>query len=195
MDITSLIGTLLSSDSVSGVSKTSKTSSNDVQSILAAALPALLSGAQAQAEDKSTAAGFAKALATHGKKDTTDVAAFLSNVDLDDGTKIINHLLSNDSKALDQIAEKSGASVKTVTKVLSAAAPLLMSLMGQKENDDDDDNALGTIAAALIKNVDVGGLVGSLLGGASSKKTSKKSSKKSDDGAELLGSLLGSLLK
>lgn len=189
MDITSLIGTLLSSDSITGVSKTTKASSNDVQSILAAALPALLSGAQAQAEDKNTAASFTQALATHGKKDTSDLSSFLGKVDMDDGSKIINHLLGSDSKALDSIAKQSGVSVKTVTKVLSAAAPLLMSLMGQKDNDDDDDNALGNIAAALIKNADVGNLVGALLGGGSG------SSKKSNSTADLIGGLLGSLLK
>lgn len=152
MDITSLIGTLLSSDSITGVSKSTKASSNDVQSILTAALPALLNGAKAQAEDESTAASFTKALASHGKKDTSDLSSFLGNVDLEDGSKIIGHLLGNDSDAVKTIAKKAGTNTKTATNVLSAAAPLLMSLMGQKENEDDDDNALGSIAAALIKN-------------------------------------------
>ncbi len=191
MDITSLIGTLLSSDSITGVSKSTKASSNDVQSILTAALPALLNGAKAQAEDESTAASFTKALASHGKKDTSDLASFLGNVDLEDGSKIIGHLLGNDSDAVKTIAKKAGTNTKTATNVLSAAAPLLMSLMGQKENEDDDDNALGSIAAALIKNVDVGDLIGGLLGGSSS----KKSSKKSNDASDLIGGILGSLLK
>lgn len=191
MDITSLIGTLLSSDSITGVSKSTKASSNDVQSILTAALPALLNGAKAQAEDESTAASFTKALASHGKKDTSDLSSFLGNVDLEDGSKIIGHLLGNDSDAVKTIAKKAGTNTKTATNVLSAAAPLLMSLMGQKENEDDDDNALGSIAAALIKNVDVGDLIGGLLGGSSS----KKSSKKSNDASDLIGGILGSLLK
>lgn len=191
MDITSLIGTLLSSDSITGVSKSTKASSNDVQSILTAALPALLNGAKAQAEDESTAASFTKALASHGKKDTSDLSSFLGNVDLEDGSKIIGHLLGNDSDAVKTIAKKAGTNTKTAANVLSAAAPLLMSLMGQKENEDDDDNALGSIAAALIKNVDVGDLIGGLLGGSSS----KKSSKKSNDASDLIGGILGSLLK
>lgn len=187
MDITSLIGTLLSSDSITGVSKSTKASSNDVQSILTAALPALLNGAKAQAEDESTAASFTKALASHGKKDTSDLSSFLGNVDLEDGSKIIGHLLGNDSDAVKTIAKKAGTNTKTATNVLSAAAPLLMSLMGQKENEDDDDNALGSIAAALIKNVDVGDLIGGLLGGSSSKKSNGTS--------DLIGGILGSLLK
>ena len=191
MDISSLIGTLLSSDSISGVSKTTKSSSSDVTSILSAALPALLNGAKAQAEDESTAAGFSKALASHGKDDTSDVASFLDKVDLEDGSKIIAHLLGSDDSAVKSIAKKAGTNTKTTSNVLSAAAPLLMSLLGQKDNDDDDDSALGAIAASLIKNVDVGDIIGGLLGGTSS----KKSSKKSNGTAEIIGDLLGSLLK
>ncbi len=193
MDITSLIGTLLSSDSISGVSKSTKSSSSDVMSVMTAALPLLLNGAKAQAEDESTAASFSKALATHGKKDTSDLSSFLGNVDLEDGSKIIGHLLGNDSDAIKTIAKQAGTNTKTASNVLSAAAPLMMSLLGQKDNDDDDNSALGSIAAALIKNVDVGDLIGGLLGGGTSKK--KASSKKSNDTAEILGDLLGSLLK
>ena len=192
MDITSLIGTLLSSDSVSGVSKTTKASSSDVTSILTAALPVLLNGAKAQAEDDSTAASFSKALASHGKEDTSNVATFMKNVDLEDGSKILGHLLGNDKTAIKAIAEKAGTNTKTATSVLSAAAPLLMSLLGQKDNNDDDDNALGSIAAALIKNVDVVDVIGGLLGASSANKKKKSSN---NGGAELLGDLLGSLLK
>ena len=195
MDINSLIGVLLSSDSISGVSKSTKSSNSDVMSIMTAALPLLLNGAKAQAEDKSTAAGFSQALAAHGKKDTSDVSSFLGNVDLEDGSKIIGHLLGNDSDAIQSIAKQAGTSTKTATNVLAAAAPLLMSLMGQKDNDAEDDNALGTIAASLIKNVDVGSLIGGLLGGGTTTKKAASSSKKSNGSAELLGDLLGSLLK
>lgn len=189
MDITSLIGTLLSSDSISGVSKTTKSSSSDVASVLSAALPLLLNGAQAQAEDKNTAASFSKALASHGKDDTSDIASFLDKVDMEDGSKIIAHLLGSDDTAVKSIAKKAGTNTKTASNVLAATAPLLMSLLGQKDNDDDDDNALGSIAAALIKNVDVGAVIGGLLG------ASANSKKKKSGGADLLGDLLGSLLK
>ena len=104
MDMTSLITTLLSSDSVSGVGKAANADKSNVQSVLNAALPLLLNGAKAQSEDKSTAESFANALLSHGQKDTSNVASFLKNVDLDDGAKIIGHLLGN------------GDSVKTIAK-------------------------------------------------------------------------------
>ena len=69
MDMTSLITTLLSSDSVSGVGKAANADKGNVQSVLNAALPLLLNGAKAQSEDKSTAESFANALLSHGQKE------------------------------------------------------------------------------------------------------------------------------
>ena len=68
MNMTSILTTLLSSDSISGVSKSSKAKNSDVTSVLTAALPLLLNGAKEQAENKDTAPSFSQALATHGKK-------------------------------------------------------------------------------------------------------------------------------
>ena len=198
MDINSLLTTLLSSDSVSGVSKATKADDNEVQSVLNAALPLLLKGAKKQSEDKDTADGFAKALLSHGNKDTSNLSSFLKGVDLEDGAKIIGHLLGNDDDSVKKIAKTSGVSAKKTGDILSAAAPLLMSLLGQESaSKKSDGNVALELAGALLKNVDVGDLLGDLLGGGSKKKTTKKASskKKDNDTAELIGDLLGSLLK
>ena len=195
MDINSLIGTLLSSDSVSGVSKATKSSNKDVQKVLDAALPLLLKGAKKQSEDKDTAEGFAKALLSHGKDDTSNLSSFLGKVDLEDGGKIIGHLLGNDDKDVKKIAKQSGVDAGDVSKILSAAAPLLMSLLGQESaSKKSDSNVALEIAGALLKNVDVGDLIGDLLGGGDTKKKTT-SKKKDNDTAEIIGDILGSLLK
>ena len=195
MDINSLLGTLLSSDSVSGVSKATKADNNEVASVLNAALPMLLKGAKKQSEDKDTAESFATALLSHGKKDTSNLSSFLKNVDLDDGSKIIGHLLGKDDDSVKKIAKSSGVSTKKTGDILSAAAPLLMSLLGQESASKKSDNNVALeLAGALLKNVDVGDLIGDLLGG--EKKKKKTSSKKKDnDTAEIIGDILGSLLK
>ena len=198
MDINSLIGTLLSSDSVSGVSKATKANDKDVQNVLNAALPLLLKGAKSQSEDKNTAESFATALLSHGKKDTSNVSSFLKNVDLDDGAKIIGHLLGNNDDSVKKIAKSSGVSAKETGDILAAAAPLLMSLLGQESaaSKKADNNVALELAGALLKNVDVGDLLGDLLGGGSKKTTKNASSKKKgNDTAELIGDILGSLLK
>lgn len=194
MDINSLLGTLLSSDSVSGVSKATKADNNEVASVLNAALPLLLKGAKKQSEDKDTAESFATALLSHGKKDTSNLSSFLKNVDLDDGSKIIGHLLGKDDDSVKKIAKSSGVSTKKTGDILSAAAPLLMSLLGQESASKKSDNNVALeLAGALLKNVDVGDLIGDLLGGDNKKKKSSK--KKDNDAGEIIGDILGVLLK
>ena len=194
MDINSLLGTLLSSDSVSGVSKATKADNNEVASVLNAALPMLLKGAKKQSEDKDTAESFATALLSHGKKDTSNLSSFLKNVDLDDGSKIIGHLLGKDDDSVKKIAKSSGVSTKKTGDILSAAAPLLMSLLGQESaSKKSDSNVALELAGALLKNVDVGDLIGDLLGGDNKKKKSSK--KKDNDAGEIIGDILGALLK
>lgn len=194
MDINSLLGTLLSSDSVSGVSKATKADNNEVASVLNAALPMLLKGAKKQSEDKDTAESFATALLSHGKKDTSNLSSFLKNVDLDDGSKIIGHLLGKDDDSVKKIAKSSGVSTKKTSDILSAAAPLLMSLLGQESASKKSDNNVALeLAGALLKNVDVGDLIGDLLGGDNKKKKSSK--KKDNDAGEIIGDILGALLK
>ena len=194
MDINSLLGTLLSSDSVSGVSKATKADNNEVASVLNAALPMLLKGAKKQSEDKDTAESFATALLSHGKKDTSNLSSFLKNVDLDDGSKIIGHLLGKDDDSVKKIAKSSGVSTKKTGDILSAAAPLLMSLLGQESASKKSDNNVALeLAGALLKNVDVGDLIGDLLGGDNKKKKSSK--KKENDAGEIIGDILGALLK
>ena len=194
MDINSLLGTLLSSDSVSGVSKATKADNNEVASVLNAALPMLLKGAKKQSEDKDTAESFATALLSHGKKDTSNLSSFLKNVDLDDGSKIIGHLLGKDDDSVKKIAKTSGVSAKKTGDILSAAAPLLMSLLGQESASKKSDNNVALeLAGALLKNVDVGDLIGDLLGGDNKKKKSSK--KKDNDAGEIIGDILGALLK
>lgn len=195
MDINSLIGTLLSGDSISGVSKATKAKDKDVENVLSAALPTLLKSAKKQSEDKDTAEGFAKALLSHGKDDTSDLASFLDKVDLEDGGKIIGHLLGNDDDSVKKIAKKSGVSTKEAGDILSAAAPLLMSLLGQESaSKKSDSNVALELAGALLKNVDMGDLLGDLLGGDTKKKKPSKK-KKDNDAGEIIGDILGSLLK
>lgn len=205
MDLTKLASTLISSDSISGLSNLTGASDKDVSNVLAQALPALLSGANSQAKDKDTAESFATALSDHAKDDTKDLSKFLGNVDLKDGAKILTHLLGSDKDdVIGNIAESTGVSKKDTSSIVSAIAPLLLSLLGQQtEEDDDKETGAAGLVGALLDNVDVGSLLTGLLtdnSSSSSTTTSgkKKSSKKkatSDKSGGLLGSLLKNILK
>ena len=191
MDITSLLGTVVSQDSLNQISRAADVPTKDVQSVLMSALPSLLGGALNQATSQSTASGFAGALNQHAASNTSNLGSFLSSVDLDDGMKIIGHLLGGNSNAVaQQAAEKSGLSLGQTLKILSIAAPLIMSLLGktaqsQQQVQTQTQTAgnftpfqttsaqpvqqqasglnVGSIMSALLKNVDVGKILLSLL--------------------------------
>lgn len=192
MDLQKLTGTLLSADTLKGLSSLTGSSNSDVSNVLSAALPALLNGAKAQANDASTTEGFANALAQHAKDNTNDLAGFLGNVDLADGAKIVTHLLGSDkSDITSSVAKKAGVSKDTTSQIMSAAGPLLMSLLGQQADEDDDkDSGVGALLGSLLDNVDLGEL---LTGQSSSSASSASSSSNGLSG--LLGGLLGGLFK
>lgn len=201
MDLTKLASTLLSSDSISGLSDLTGTSGSDITSVLAQALPSLLNGANDQAKSKNTSESFASALSQHAKDDTSDLSKFLGNVDMEDGAKIIAHLLGSDQdNVVESVAKKTGVSKTDTSSIISAAAPLLMSLLGQQTDEDDNkDSGVENLIGTLLENVDVGDLLVGLLsdnsGSTTKKKSTKKKSAKSSDAGNLVSSLLKGLLK
>lgn len=171
MDMNALMGTLLSGDALKNIASTTGTSQTDVKKVLGSALPSLLAGAQGQAKD--SASGFAGALTQHAKADTTNLGSFLSNVDLADGAKIVGHLLGNETDATTRkAAQASGLSSDKTGAILSAAAPLLMSLLGQQTAAEtpaiaapsNTGSLLGGLVGSLLSNVNVGSLLMNLLG-------------------------------
>jgi len=192
MDLSKIAGSLLSSDSLKGLSSLTGASNSDIKNVLSSALPSLLSGATEQAKNESTAASFANALAKHAKDDTSDLGSFLGKVDLADGAKIIGHLLgAGKEETVKKAAKASGVSEKKTNDILSAIAPMLLSLLGQQADEDDDkDSGVGNLVGALLDNVDVG----SLLSGLISTDTSDKDDKKNNAGG-IIGGILSGLLK
>ena len=169
MDISSILGTLVSSDSISGISSAAGVSEGEAKSVLSSALPGLLSGALSQSEGADTVSGFAGALTQHSKDDVSDVKGFLSGVDLKDGAKIVSHLLgAGESGAVAAASAASGTSKAKTKGVLSAAAPLLMSLLGQETQAQQSQNSglnVTGIIGSLLGNVDTTSLLLGLLGG------------------------------
>jgi len=182
MDINGLMSTMLSKDTVKGLGKLTGTSQKGVKGVLASALPSMLSGAKAQADGTDTASGFVKALSDHAKDDTADIGSFISGIDLNDGSKIINHLLgSSASGTAKEAAEAAGVKESKANNILAAAAPLLMSLIGQQVSsgsNSSSNNASGIsgLMGSLLGNGDVTSLISGIAGG---KKTG------------LLGSIMG----
>ncbi len=171
MDASSILTAMLSTSNIKNIGKASGASTDQVKSVLTSALPTLLSGASTQANTASTAAGFLQALTSHAGDSA-------SKIDLGDGAKILSHLLgSSQAKNTTSIAKASGVEKSTVTSILAAAAPLLLSVLGKQSNDSGvSGNALGSLLGGLTAG-NMGSLLTGLLGGTSSSGTSSSSSK------------------
>lgn len=192
MDMNALLGTLLSADSVQSLSKASGASTRDVQSVLSAALPSLLNGALGQADNADTAESFAGALANHAQSNTNDLGSFLSGVDLEDGGKILMHLLgANTNQTAQQVSAASGVSAKQTVKILALAAPLLMNLLGKQSQSSGGTSAIGALMKALMGSGDITSILSGLLGG---KVPSVSSTKPAGSGLDLM-SILKALMK
>ncbi len=207
MDLASMMKTMLSSDSIAQMSQKTGTSTDQVKSVLLSALPAMLNGVQGQASNRETVEGFAGALDSHAKDDTSDVAAFLSNVDIQDGEKIVGHLLGGDTAATTKAAaNKAGLSTAATGSILGAAAPLLMSLLGkqaaQTAQAQPSAPSGGGLLASLLgggaqqqapsQQGGIGGLLGNLFGGAQQQSAGDAQQPNAD--VNPLGSMMGSML-
>lgn len=188
MELSAVMKTMLSSDSVKNLSKKTGSSQKEVTSVLTAALPLLLAGAESQAKDESTAEEFDKALEQHAEDDTTDLSGFLGKVDMADGAKILGHLLGDTKSTTKKVAKESETSDDNTAQILAAAAPLLMSLLGQetkkskKNSKKGSKNAtnemVGDLVTAVLDNVDVGGLLMGMLSTQPEEETEETKTKK-----------------
>lgn len=190
MELSTVMTTLLSSDSLKNLSKKTGASQKEVKAVLTDALPLLLQGADKQAKGDATREGFNKALLAHAEDDVSDISAFMGKVDMADGAKILAHLLGAEKESTaKKISEKSSLSTESTTEILTAAAPLLMSLLGQEtkkssksKSKSKNNELVGDLVTAVLDNVDVGSLlVGMLTDDTETKKstTKKTTTKKS----------------
>lgn len=178
---TELLKQLLSKDALAGISKATGVDGDEVTKILGAALPQLMSGAEKETAEKKD--DFVVALADHAKKDTTNMNSFFNGVDLADGAKIIGHLLGNTDKTAEAVAKKAGVTKAKSKSVLSAVAPLFMSLLGKQSNASSNKptSIFSTLTSALgIEGLD--DVIGSILGDDDKKKQTAK--KKTDTAAK-----------
>ena len=200
MDLNALLSTMLSEDSITQMGQKAGASNEEVKSVLLSALPAMLNGVQGQANGEDTVAGFAGALDSHALDDTSDVTAFLSNVDLKDGKKIVGHLLGDEKDSVTKAAAKNaGIKAGATGNILGAAAPLLMSLLGQQATQTAQAQvqtqpqsqgflSLGGAQPQQQAASSGGGLLGGLFGG---QQQAAPAQQQSGLGGGLLGSLLG----
>jgi hypothetical protein len=153
----------------------------EAEEAVRAALPALLSGMQANAQDPDGAASLQHALGQHDGS-LLDGGIDLEQVDTDDGAKIVHNIFGDHEGAVvNQLGGLGGLGGGLIAKLLPMLAPLLMGYLGKSfggggssapaPSGGSSTSGMGPGAAPSTSSDDGGGggglgdILGGLLGG------------------------------
>ena len=132
-----------------------------------AAVPTLLGGLQANAQDSGGAASLLNALSSHG--DLLDGGVDVNQVDTKDGAKIVNNVFGGQTdQVVSTLGNVGGVSNDLIKQLLPILAPIVLAYVAKQVGGSLGTNA-GTAAPQQQQSAAGGGLgdiLGGLLGGA-----------------------------
>ncbi len=186
MHAMSAVDEILSDIPVNQLAKQLGADEATTEQAIRAALPALIGGMEANAQDPGGAASLAEAVGQHDPG-LVEGGVNLNEVDTQDGAKIVQHVFGpNQGEVVNQInGFMGGTGGELVKKLLPILAPIVLAWLAKKFTG----TGAGAGAGAGQQDNPMGGLVdvlGGLLGGAAAGGGSQGSAI-----TDLLGGLLG----
>jgi len=158
---------------------------NTAESAVRQTLPALLGGLQANAADPAGAASLSVALAEH-PPDLVAGGVDLSQVDTDDGQKIVGNIFGSQT---DQVAQTLGGNLggsgDLIKRLLPLLAPIVLSYLSSRMRGGTPTGNEPQPSAG------VGDLLGSILGGIGGGMPAGASNAPGGSVLDMLGGLLG----
>ena len=158
MDMETIMKLMLQSGALEQVSGMLGVDGKSAESAIETVMPLLLQGMQGQMKNEDTRYGFLQALNDHSKQDTRDLRQAVKTADVDDGAKIVRHLLGAQEEEVAAKAKKrSGLDTKTILKIMAIMAPILMSKMGQTAKAETAKSSSGDmmkVVGGLLDGVD-----------------------------------------
>lgn len=171
MDIMELLSGQLDSEKVlKQLSNSSGADSSQVQKAIKLAVPTLLESLGRNAKTEEGASALAKALDSHKDDNIDNIEDFLKNVNAEEGSKILSHVLGNNKQNVQKnLAKQTGLEANQVSDIMDKLAPVLMGTLGkQKASSNVDSTGLasmftGILGSQGLKGNDIMGTVTSLL--------------------------------
>lgn len=171
MDILDLLsGKSENNNVINHLSKSTGADTNKVQECIKLGIPTLMQAMHNNAKSPEGAASLAKALDNHKDNKVDDIDGFLKNVNTQDGSKILGHILGNkNSKVQSNLSKQTGLESNQVSGIMSQLAPLLMGMLGkQKSSTGTNAGGLSSMLMGLLggsSNSGIMGMVAKLLDG------------------------------
>lgn len=176
----------------------------EVEQAAQSALPALLGGLQANAQEPSGASSIIEALGQH-QGDLLDGGVDLGQVDSADGEKIASHIFGSNEEQVYSALGGSGAGGGLIKKLIPILAPIVLSYLANKvlKGGGAGGGLGGGTAQTPVDNTAQGGpgsldsmlqdVLGGALGGATGQTQPAPQQQQSTGGSilDVLGGLLG----
>ncbi len=153
MDILDLLTNQLGNENIlKELSKTANAEPSQIQKAVSLGVPALLESLGRNAKTEEGALSLAKALDSHKDDKVDDIEGFLKNVNMEDGSKILGHILGgNKQKVQKNLAAQTGLQDNQVQDILKQLAPLLLGSLGkQKASKNVGSDGLQNMLAGVL---------------------------------------------
>ncbi|MDO5121772.1 MAG: DUF937 domain-containing protein [Erysipelotrichaceae bacterium] len=181
-----LLSALLTNSSVNSMSKKTGLTSILVRKLIMAALPILIKYLTQNVLSQGGAASLLNALTQHTSK--RSMAEQIDEVDEEDGSKIIRHILGNDEKkVVADLAEETGLKGEEVTRGLASLAPALLSALSAAAASSAQQQTAAAAAPAAAPAADLTSLFNTFAG----QPVQQAQAQQPAGAASLLNSLLG----
>jgi len=163
--------------------------SSQVEKLVQLGMPTLLNAMSQNASSEKGAAALTSALEKHQDDDVDDIDSFLSQVDMADGAKMLQHILGGKNERVkNNLAKKTGLDQSQVMELMTQLAPLMLGTLGQeKKKQDLDVSGVVGLLGGLMGEQEKSGMMGMITNLLDA----------DDDGSIIddVGDLLGNFLK
>ncbi|MBD3948404.1 DUF937 domain-containing protein [Tuanshanicoccus lijuaniae] len=179
---------------VQAISERAGIDSKQASSVISLALPLILKAINHNTQTDEGLQSFDNALAEHANDPSfPTVAEQVNNVDMNDGSKMLDHIIPNQQGIIDKIADTLGLTPEGVRNTLVLVAPLLIHYLAKSKNNrqltpEQIREQAAAEQRAVEQETNNGGLLGGLLEGVFGQMTHPKQQETTENNG-LLGSL------
>ncbi len=178
-----LLSAFLSSQSLGSLSNNTGVQQPQLKKLLILALPLLIKYMTSNSQSQSGLSSLFGALGQHQSR--SSVSDQIASADVEDGSKIIGHILGDDQNAvLKSLSSETGIGIDDIANVLGTIAPSLLSGVSAATQSAQTQQQAGV---NLNDGLDLGDLL-SLFGGAASQPAPQAAP--ANDGTQLINALL-----